>query len=77
MCGVVDDSPLDEVCDALIFVLAEGAPSEQLKSLRHNIDIASWRVAPPDRSTWGLAPGQREAQERLMRTAGGEQIPAR
>lgn len=71
MCGVDDDTPLSELCDALVYVLAEGAPNDQLQTLRRNIDIASWRVQPPDRATWGLAPGQREAQERLMRTAGG------
>jgi hypothetical protein len=71
MCGVRDDTPLDELCDSLIYVLAEGAPGEQLKKLRDQVQIASWKVQPPDRSTWGLSPEQRAAQERLMRAASG------
>ncbi len=71
MIGVDDDTALADACDALIYVLAEGAPHEQLKKLRDSVQIASWQVQAPDRATWGLTPEQVEAQERLMRTAGG------
>ncbi len=71
MVGVHDDTDLADLCDALIYVLAEGVPQEQLKKLRDSVQIASWRVQPPDRSSWGLSPEQVEAQQRLMRTAGG------
>lgn len=66
-----DDTELDALCDALIFVLSEGVPGEQLAKLRKNVDRASWAIRPPDRSTWGLAPHQIAEQERLVRSAGG------
>lgn len=66
-----DDTELDVLCDALIFVLADGVPGEQLSKLRKNVDRASWQIRPPDRESWGLAPEQQAAMGRLARSAGG------
>ncbi len=66
-----DDTELDVLCDALIFVLSDGVPGEQLSKLRKNVDRASWQIRPPDRSTWGQLPHQQEQMARLARQAGG------
>jgi hypothetical protein len=68
---VDDDTELDVLCDAMIFVLSDGVPQEQLSKLRKNVDRASWQIRPPDRETWGQRPDQIAAQERLVRSAGG------
>lgn len=65
---MTDGTGLDELCDALIFVLSEGVPGEQLSTLRKNVDRASWRIRPPDRETWGLSAAQ---QAEMRRLAGG------
>lgn len=54
------------MCDALIYVLAEGAPHEQLAKLRKQIEVAGWKVKPPDRESWGRTPDQQAAAKRLM-----------
>lgn len=59
----------------MIFVLADGVPAEQLTKLRRNVDIATWKIKPPDRETWGARPDQVEQMERLARSAGGGQAP--
>ncbi len=66
-----DDTELDVLCDALIFVLSDGVPGEQLSKLRKNVDRASWAIRPPDRSTWGLSPEQQADMKRLATGAGG------
>lgn len=70
MCCVDDDTDLADLCDAVIYVLAEGVPQDQLRKLRDSVQIASWRVQPPDRSTWGLSPEQQAQAARLMGQAG-------
>lgn len=67
--GVTDDTDLPVLCDAIVTVLSEGAPGEQLEKLRRQIDRAAWRVKPPDRQTWGLLPGQAEQAARLAGTS--------
>ena len=68
--GVRDDTDLPDLCDAIVYVLAEGVPGEQLDKLRRSIDRAAWRVKPPDRSSWGLLPGQAEQMNRLAKGGG-------
>lgn len=66
-----DDTALHDLCDAVFLVLADGVPGEQLSKLRRNVDIASWKVRPPDRETWGATSRQQEQMARLARSAGG------
>ncbi len=57
------------LCDALVTLTVDGVPD--LRKWRDQVDIASWKVKPPDRSSWGLRPDQVAQQQRLIKQAGG------
>ncbi len=64
LAGIGDDTPLDVLCDAAMVLMVDGAPD--LRKWRDQVDIASWRIKPPDRASWGLRPDQVAAQQQLM-----------
>lgn len=65
MAGIGADSPLSAAVDVLQVLILE-IPREALDKWRRELDIAVWKVRPPDRSTWGLRPDQQAATERLI-----------
>lgn len=71
--GVDGDTPLDEVLDAVMALEVEGVPGEQIGKWRKATDRATWKIRPPDRASWGQAPGQQESMRRLAR--GGPAAP--
>ncbi len=68
LAGIGDDTPLDVVCDAVMVLMVDGVPD--LRKWRDQVDIASWKVKPPDRASWGLRPDQAAAAQKLMGQAG-------
>lgn len=64
MAGVDADTPLRDALDCLQVVIME-VPVDELKKWRREFDSALWKIRPPDRSTWGLAPEQQAATARL------------
>ncbi len=69
LAGLGDDTPLDVLCAALVTLTVDGVPD--LRKWRDQVDIASWRVKPPDRASWGLRPDQIAQQQALIKQAGG------
>lgn len=68
LAGLGDDTPLADLLDALVCLVNDGVPD--LRKWRDQVDIATWRVKPPDRSSWGLRPDQIVAQQALTGQAG-------
>lgn len=66
MAGVTAESPIADVLDVLTVLVVE-VPKEALTDWRSKLERALWRVRPPDRASWGLAP---EHQQQMGRLAG-------
>jgi hypothetical protein len=64
LAGLDADAPLHELLDALVALCNDGVPD--LRKWRDQVDVASWRIKPPDRSAWGLRADQIQAQQQLM-----------
>lgn len=63
--GIDGDTDVADVCDVLTVLLSDGVPGEALTKLRRSVDRAAWKIKPPDRDSWGLAPDQQAATARL------------
>ena len=77
--GVTGETPVSDALDVLTVVLMD-TPGDALKKWRTGLDraVAAARArgavvsgGKPDRASWGLAPGQVEAQRRFMNRMGG------
>lgn len=78
--GLRDHTPLATACDVILALECDGAPTDQIKKWRQNLD-RQLMVQPtkpassrgPDRATWGLLPEQIRATSKL--TAGAKPPP--
>jgi hypothetical protein len=69
--GVRDDTPLSTACDVYLVLEVEGVPGKEMKEWRRRLDKQVTKSKPVDRESWGLAPEQIAATQKLMRASGG------